>query len=83
MFFVTFLLHFSNHFLEGAAASDGLKNLRGDAIGNALDSLLEKCLALYARIKYFVIKKVFPIYLIIKLSFIVIPSIISLLLPRC
>lgn len=43
---VAFLLHFSNHLLEGGTAFDGLEDLRGDTVGDALDALFHKGLTL-------------------------------------
>lgn len=80
-FFVTLLLHFSYHLLQGATVPDGLKNLGGDAIGHALDAVLQKGLTLHIRFKYFVNKTLLFSYIliIIIVSFIVIHSIIYIL----
>jgi len=43
---IAFLLHLSNHLLEGGTAFDGLEDFRGDTVGDALDALFHKRLAL-------------------------------------
>lgn len=54
---IAFLLHFSNHLLEGGAVFDGLEDLRGDTVGDARDALFHKCLTLEKKWKMTYIAK--------------------------